>query len=295
MNIHGLRVFQTIATEGGVSRAAEKLHISQPAVTMQLRKLEKELDLQLTRLEGRGIALTEAGYWLAAQAERLFALENNIEKQCLEYRRGALGSLSLSATYLPANYMLPGWLAEYRHAYPEVSVSLHSANAQTALDKLLRYETDIAWIGGQRHHFPNEVQFKIYARDELWFVAPTSHPLAQRKIAFEELLQLPLILREPGSFTRDALLTLCSEAGLPAPRPALQVNGPQEALRAVLAGLGVTLASAMEVKEYVDHGSVVQLTVEGSEAANSIFCCIRAGESLPPQAEAFLKQLNIHF
>lgn len=293
MNLHGLRIFHTIASVGSVSRAAELLRISQPAVTMQLRKLENELGLQLTRSNGRGIALTEAGLWLSTQAARLFALEDEIEQQCVHYQQGMKGSLRVTATYLPANYILPPLLAQFRNDRPDVIVSLTSGNAQTALDGLLRYEADLAFVGGHSYNFPEEVEAIAYHVDELWFVALPDHPLAHHKVQYHELIQFPFILRESGSYTRDAWISLCTAAGVPAPLSSLQVSGPQEALRAALAGLGITLTSAMEAKEYITAGMLIRLDVQGPQAINSISCCVRADDPLPPQVRAFVEIINL--
>jgi DNA-binding transcriptional LysR family regulator len=293
MNLHGLRIFHAIASLGSVSGAAEQLRISQPAVTMQLRKLESELGLRLTRSNGRGIALTEAGTWLSTQAARLFALEEEIEQQCVHYQHGMKGNLRIATTYLPANYILPPLLALYRQDRPDVNVSLSSSNAQTALDKLLRYEADIAFIGGHNYHFPEEVETIVCQEDELWFVALPDHPLANHKVQYHELVQFPFIMRDSGSYTRDAWISLCTAAGVPVPLSSLQVSGPQEAVRAALAGLGITLASAMEVKESIAAGALIRLDVQGPQAINTISCCVRAGDPQPPQVRAFMELIHL--
>ncbi|TCZ80147.1 LysR family transcriptional regulator [Paenibacillus albiflavus] len=287
MNLHGLRIFHAIATLGGVSRASEYLRISQPAVTMQLRKLENELGFQLTRMNGRGIVLTEAGDWLAAQAARLFALEAEIDQQCKQYQQGSKGSLTLISTYLPANYILPAKLAEYRKQHPDVQVSLTSSNTQTAIDKLLRYEADLAFIGGHPYRFPEEIESFVIQEDELWFVALPSHPLAHRKVQFHEVNDYPCIVRETGSFTRDAWLSLCTSSGVPEPQSTIEVSGPQEALRAALSGLGITLASRLEAIEYVENGLLIRLNITESQTINAINCCMRANDPLPPQVRSF--------
>jgi len=289
MNLHGLRIFHAIATLGGVSRASEYLRISQPAVTMQLRKLENELGFQLTRMNGRGIVLTEAGTWLAAQANRLFALEAEIDQQCKQYQQGSIGSLTLTATYLPANYILPAKLAEYRKVHPDVQVSLSSSNTQTAIDKLLRYEADLAFIGDHQHQFPDEIESFVIQQDELWFVALPSHPLAHRKVQFQEVNDYPCIMREAGSFTRDAWLSSCASNGVPIPQSSIEVSGPQEALRAALSGLGITLASRLEAIEYVENRLLIRLNIDGPQIINTINCCLRANDPLPPQVRAFVQ------
>lgn len=149
----------------------------------------------------------------------------------------------------------------------------------------------MAWIGGSHKRLPTQVDFIPVYEDELWFVALPEHPLAGRRAAPEELLASPFVLWEPGSYTLEALLSLCRTAELPEPLPAIRVNGPQEALRAALAGLGITLTSAMEARSYVEIGSLVRLEAEGVQASNVISCCMRSGAPLPPQAKSFLEQI----
>jgi DNA-binding transcriptional LysR family regulator len=289
MNLHALRIFHTVARLGSVTRAAEALHISQPAVTMQLRSLEKEHGLPLTRMQGRGIVLTDAGSWLAAQADRLFALEADIASSLEAYREGREGTLKLAATYLPANFLLPAWLAEFRQIYPGVDCSVLTSNAQLACERLLRYEADVAFIGGIRA-FPPEVLAEPWMEDELWFVASPGHPLAGRTAALAEVVRgTAFVLREPGSSTRDSLFALCRNAGLAPPAAGFQLSGPQETIRAVIAGLGITLASSLEVQEHIAAGKLVRLYVSDAAAANPISCCTRRGDPLTPQAAAFLQ------
>ncbi|TDF91996.1 LysR family transcriptional regulator [Paenibacillus piri] len=291
MNLHALRLFREIAVTGTVSGAAERLNISQPAVTIQLRKLEKELGFALTRPHGRGIVMTEAGSWLFAQADRLFLLEADIDAQCEAYRRGERGDLKLAATYLPANFMLPAWIGSFRHSSPEVKVAVASGNAQAVLTKLLHYEADIAWIGGQHSLPPSIISLPCY-EDELWFVAPPDHRLAAGVHSLGELAKEPFILREPGSFTREALFSLYRTAGVTPPQPAVQLDGPQETIRAAVEGLGITIASRMEVQTYVDAGLLARLETNVPPVANPISRCVRAGDPLPPAAVAFLNALD---
>ncbi|MGO4371768.1 LysR family transcriptional regulator, partial [Paenibacillus sp. MCAF20] len=101
MNLHALKLFHTAAQEGSVTRAAELLRISQPAVTMQIRNLEKEIGMPLLLPKGRGVMLTEAGQFVAEQASRLFALESEIDRSLIDFKSGLTGKLRIAATYLP--------------------------------------------------------------------------------------------------------------------------------------------------------------------------------------------------
>lgn len=288
MNLHALRIFHWIAKLGSVTRAAEELHISQPAVTMQLRSLEKDLGLLLSRPQGRGIILTDAGQWLADQADRLFALEANISTSIEAFRAGRIGSLRLAATYLPANFLLPSMLANFRSMHPDVSCTVLTSNAQLACERLLRYEADIAFIGGMRT-FPPEISCQLWLEDELSIVAAPDHPLVGHPLSLSELVRnTTFVLREPGSSTRDTLFALCRAVGVAPPEASLQLSGPQETINAVIAGLGVTLASRLEVREHLISGTLVKLDVPDALAVNPISCCIRTNDSLSPQAKAFL-------
>lgn len=287
MNLHALRLFHEVAAAGSVSGAADKLNISQPAVTMQLRKLEKELGFALTRPQGRGLALTEAGLWLAAQADRLFTLEADIERQCEAYRQGMTGQLRLAATYLPANFMLPAWIASYRQASPAVDVSVSSGNAQLVMEKLLRYEADIAWIGGH-HSYPPSIVAVPCHEDELWFVASPNHRFAGETHTLAKLAQEPFIYREQGSFTRDALLAMYRTTNVPPPPQAVQLDGPQETIRAAIQGLGITIASRMEVSHYITSGLLARIDTDIPPVVYPVSRCVRADDPLSPQASSFV-------
>ncbi|MFC4303726.1 LysR family transcriptional regulator [Cohnella boryungensis] len=288
MNLHALRVFHSIARLGSVTRAAEELHISQPAVTVQLRNLEKAHGLPLTRSQGRGIVLTEAGEWLAAQADRLFALEADISSSMEAVRTGRLGSLKLAATYLPANFLLPRMLARFRSAYPDVACTVMTSNAQIACERLLRYEADIAIIGSIRT-FPPDVRCDLLLEDALSIVATPDHPLVGQSVPLSRLVRdTTFVLREPGSSTRDTLFALCRARGIAPPEATLQFSGPQETIRAAIAGLGVTLASSLEIQEHIAAGSLVRLDVSDAAAVNPIWCCTRTNDPLSPQAAAFM-------
>lgn len=134
MNLHALRIFCSVASKKSVTEAAKALLISQPAVTMQIRNLEKETGLMLIVPKGRGIELTEAGEFLFKQAEKLFDMEADIEKKLEQYTKGGPEELRISSTYLPANFLLPSWLAKFKNQFPHVNVKLYSGNSKQVID-----------------------------------------------------------------------------------------------------------------------------------------------------------------
>ncbi|MFH5185525.1 LysR substrate-binding domain-containing protein [Paenibacillus sp. TAB 01] len=287
MNLHALKLFYETIACGGVTKAADKLHLSQPAVTAQIRNLEQELGLPLLAPKGRGVQMTSAGELLYKHASRLFSLERSMLREMAEYRDGLQGTLHLCATYLPANYMLPAWMTAYRQANQGIRISLTTANSKAAYRQLLHYEADLAFIGGSREE-PEGVVREELLEDELWFVVPAGHRLADTQVTLEEIVREPFILREEGSSTREKLLALCRLHNLGAPAPGLQFNGLSETIRAVSAGYGASFLSALEVREAVLEGKAARVYISDAQLTNPIAVCMRADEELSPAAGSFL-------
>ncbi|RKN85735.1 LysR family transcriptional regulator [Paenibacillus ginsengarvi] len=288
MNLHAFRMFYEVVEAGGVTKASERLRISQPAVTAQLRNLERELGLVLFRPHGRGLALTEAGELLAEQGRRLFSLERDIEREAERIRLGERGKLRIAATYLPANLLLPGWIASWKRRCPDVDIVLTTLNSQEAFESLLRYEADLAVVGGGRA-LPAGLGCVPLLHDELWFIVPGEHPLAGRKATLAELLAEPFVVREEGSSGREQLMALCQLHGVPAPHIGLQCSGTAETIRAVAAGYGAALASALEARESAERGEIGRVAVDGIRIGNPIGLYTRSGEPLAPVAGLFAR------
>ncbi|KPV56071.1 transcriptional regulator [Paenibacillus sp. A3] len=291
MNLHALKIFHVVAQSRSVTRASETLRISQPAVTMQIRNLEKELGLVLLAPKGRGIWLTEAGTFLAAHAERLFALEQELETLVDDYRAGRSGTLRIAATYLPANFLLPGWIAAYKRSFAGVRLTQYTGNAQQSLERLERYEADIAVIGGGAAA-PSRLKRTVLFEDPMWFVVPPDHPCAGKEIGLVDLLKETFIMREEGSSTREMLLALCRMSSLAPPDIGVELGGMNEAVRAVAAGYGVLFASAAEVREFVERREVTRVQVKYPEVKNPIAVYWREGEPLSGQAAAFVELIS---
>ncbi|WP_235941356.1 LysR family transcriptional regulator [Paenibacillus puerhi] len=290
VNSHALHLLHAIARTGSVTKAAELLRISQPAVTMQIRKLEQELGLTLLAPRGRGILLTEAGEFVAAQAKRLVSLEDELSLLIHEYREGRSGSLRLAATYLPANFLLPSWMAGFKKQAEDVKLILHTANADRALGMLVTFEAELAVVGGRLEAASGLVRRPL-AEDPMWFIVPPEHRLAGQEAALSEVLQEPFVMREEGSSTRDMLLALCRSMHVGMPRIGLELGGMNEAVRAVAAGYGTLFASATEVRDFLSRGEVARVQVPGVTITNPLAVYWREGDPLSVQAERFLRWL----
>ncbi|KAF6637350.1 LysR family transcriptional regulator [Paenibacillus sp. EKM208P] len=280
MNLHALRLFHVVASTGSVTRASELLNISQPAITAQIKKFEKEISLTLLMPLGRGIALTDAGEKLAVLAKRLFAVEQQIEQFSQDYRDGAHGHIRLAATYLPAHFLIPAWIAKFKQQYEHVEMTINTTNSNDALQQLLNIEVDLAIYGGLPEQYPDTIQTEELFRDELWFVVAPNHRYANQQVSLLEMMNEPFVMREKGSSTRERLFSLCRTYNAPAPRVTLNFTGLHEAITAVIAGYGANFVSSLVVREYVERDELCRVYVEDIQLLNSIAICTRKNEPL---------------
>ncbi|MCJ8010283.1 LysR family transcriptional regulator [Paenibacillus sp. KQZ6P-2] len=292
MNLHALRLFHVIASTGSVTRASELLNISQPAITSQIKKFEKEIALTLLIPQGRGIALTDAGEQIAVLAKRLFAVEQQIEQFAADYGRGTYGHIRLAATYLPSHFLLPAWLAKFKQQYEQVEMTITTTNSSGALKQLQNVDVDMAIYGGLPEEYPETVQTEELFQDELWFVVAPNHKLAGQHVSLAEMMKEPFVMREEGSSTRERLLALCRTYSTPAPKIALQFNGLHEAISAVIAGYGANFVSSLVVREYVLRGELCRVHIEGIELRNLIAICTRKGEPLGAAARNLVELIR---
>ncbi len=290
MNLHALRLFSRVAEKGSVTRAAEELHISQPAVTSQIKKLEHEIGLTLMVSKGRGILLTEAGHELAKHAKRLFSLEIEIESHIDRMKKGNIGKLRIVATFLPANFLLPQWIARFKQTYKDVEIELTTTNSSEAIERLVNYEAEVAFIGGSRENHPLMARIELF-EDELWFVVHKDHKLALQTVSLAEALQEPFVFREEGSSSREKLISICRINNVKQPSIGLQMNGLNETIRAVMACYGITFVSAIEVQDYIARGDLAQVYVEGVALKNPISMYIRNKDELSSQALHFTEMV----
>lgn len=288
MNLHALRLFYYVAETGSVTKASAMLNISQPAVTSQIKKFEKELGLTLFNPSGRGISLTPFGTELAKQAGNLFTYEKRMEEFIEDYRQGRKGKLRIAATYLPANFLVPGWAARFKARHPGVEIEITTTNSQQAFEQLQRREADVAFYGGGAKEKPEDVDWLELLEDELWFVVAPSHPFAGRTVSLPEMMREPFVMREEGSSTRARLVSLCSAYGLKPPRVTLQFSGLGEVIRSVMAGYGANFISSLAVRDYVEWKQLSRVHVEGIQLNNNIAVCTRKNETLPIALQQFI-------
>ena len=284
LTFHQLRLLLAVSREGSVSRAAQRLHLTQPTLSTQLRQLAEQVGLPLFERVGRKLHLTAAGRVVLDTAARVEQELENLDETLAELRGDVVGRLRL-AVVSTAETFIPRLLGDFRRERPAVEVSLVVLNRDAVIRRLADNLDDL-YIMSRPPQAPPVVATPFLS-NPLVVVAAAEHPLAGREtLQIEALAAEEFVLREPGSGTRQAAEHFFAAHGL-ALRPRLELGSNEAVKQAVAGGLGLSLLSAHALAHAVDEGIAV-LRVEGTPLPTQWQVVYPAGKRLSPLASAFL-------
>ena len=284
ISLRQLRVFETVVRHMSYTRAAEELHLTQPAVSMQVRQLEEELGLPLFEKLGRGIALTEAGrelYPYSQGIDRSLREMQDVMESLKGVSRGRL-SVAVAST---VNYFAPKLLAAFHHRYPAIALALDVTNREQLVRLLEANAVDLVLMGQPPEGV--EVESEAFMDNPLVVVAPPDHPLAgSRDIPLMRLADEVFVMREPGSGTRQAMERFLSDRGVRF-RTGMQMTRNEAIKQSVRAGLGLSVVSVHTIELELATGKLVVLDVTGFPIRRQWYLVYRKGKRLSPSARAF--------
>ena len=262
-----LRAFHHVATQGGFSRAADALNLTQPAVSDQVRRLEQSYDLRLFDRRQRQITLTPDGAALLAITRRMFEAEAEAMDLLTEAREAHSGQLTLIAD--SAHHLLPV-IAAFRARYPAVHLRLSAGNSQMVLDRLRSYDADIGVLGEDPDD-PDVISLRLDSTPILACV-PRSAPWASRpSIPLQDLTEMPLVLRETGSKTRAKLEAAMHRLGLTL-TPVIEAEGREAVRELVAAGAGVGFISQAEFGQDTRLTALPLTPSDGLDMQEAVIC-----------------------
>ena len=288
VTLRQLKVFEAVARHLSFSRAAEELHLTQPAVSMQVHSLEEDAGLPLTEQIGKKIFLTQAGAELARHA-RLIAQQIRAAEEALAAIRGVRGGQLNIGVVSTAKYFAPRLLAAFRSRHPGIELRLGVHNRERIVRQLADNEIDLAIMGRP----PAELNTvaDAFAENALIFIAAPSHPLAsRRRIAPASLAEESFLIREPGSGTRSALERFFAEQDVTLTHT-FEASSNETIKQAVMAGMGIAFISSRTIELELAVGQLVILHVSGTPILRQ-WHLVRRAEMRPfPLADAFRKFL----
>ena len=252
-----LQVFHAVAELESFTRAAKRLHMTQPAVTFQIRQLEQHFNTRLFDREHNRIELTAAGRRVEKYARRILALYGEMDGSLRELTDDMAGTLLLGASMTIAEYDLPRLLVRFKEKFPEVNLKLLMSNTDGIVQMVVENRIDLGLVEGPVHN--RSLTVRRYDIDRLVIALRPGHPLAaEDRVPLEALRGVPLILREEGSGTRDVFLEHARAAGFEIEAFDVTMElGSLEAIKgAVAAGLGITIISIATLRKELELGTL---------------------------------------
>ncbi len=260
VTLRQMRVFSTVARHLSFTRAARELHLTQPAVSQQIKLLEQEVGLPLFEHIGRKVQLTPAGIELLGFANQTLELLREAGESLAAMRGLKRGVLKLGAVST-AKYFAPSLLSAFTPAYPEVTIKFTVGNREEVIKHLAANEIDLAIMGRPPRELDTVAE--AFARHPHVLIAPPTHPLAdKRRIPLKQLATENFLIREEGSGTRASMEHVFRERGIPL-RVAMEVSSNETIKQAVMAGMGISFLSAHTVGLELTAGKIVILDVAG--------------------------------
>ncbi len=289
MDTRQLAAFCAVVEKRSFSQAAEKLGVTQPAVSLQVRALEDRLGQTLLDRSGRRVEPTEAGMRLYRSAQRMLALEEQLYEEVASDGDDLQGTLEIGASTGPGAHLVPLLLCEFQRDHPDLHVALSIWDTQTVSDKVALRELELGVVGALRRN--RSLEFEPLVRDEIVLAVPPGHPAAGKTVSLEDLRRETIVAMQEGAGVRQVVDEELRRAGLRVRdlEPKLELGLQESVKSAVAAGFGVTFISRTAIEGELAAGTLAVARVEGIEPARQIYVVRAKGRPATRAAAAFLE------
>jgi DNA-binding transcriptional LysR family regulator len=276
------------------SKAADDLFITQPTVSGHILSLEQSLSLRLFDRTSREARLTKAGEVFLKYASKILSFRKDLLNALSEFSQGIRGELSLGASTIPGEYLLPKLMGDFKREHPHFVVSLKIADTKEIVQYVLQDMVEFGVIGAKLNH--PSLHFEKYEEDEIIIVAPPDHPMTRRKrVNVEELMKVPWIIREDGSGTQMAVEKALRKKGksLKQFNVVMEMGSTSSVKEGVKAKLGLAFISRKATEEELHQGFLSRIDVEGMEPiTRQIYIVSHLGRTLSPIGMEFIHFLK---
>jgi len=293
MEIRQLEIFCAVVQRRGFSTAAEALNLTQPTVSFQIASLEEELGIRLLDRSGRNTIPTRSGEVLHRYAIQILELTAEA-KQAIHQLKGLLwGEISIGASTIPGEYILPGLLPGFRENHPGIALEMIIGDTREIMSKVLQNEVEIGVVGASEKS--EKLTFIKFISDKMVLIVPSdSSWFAGNVASLDELRKAPFVLRERGSGTRAIMEQKLKEAGFASEGLNISmILGSTEAVkRAVASGAGVSIVSERAVLNEVELGTIEVVGISDLELTRDFFIVYRKHKVLSPAVEALVQFLQ---
>jgi LysR family transcriptional regulator for metE and metH len=294
MNIalHHFRLVDTISKEGSLTKAAATLHLTQSALSHQLKELEREMDIEVFHRQGKKLHLSEQGYRFLRSAEKILAEINSLEEDIQNYKNGKTGKLTISMQCYTAYHWLPGIIKYYKNRWPDINIHILSDATRRPLEYLMRGELDIGIVRTQMIN--TKIVYEPIFEDHLVAVICGDHPLAKKKVINVSDFQneeLILPLYDP-SYQDTPVIEALIQAQQVRPKTLHRIHYTDATIEMVNAGLGISVMADWIVEPYLRGRNIVTLPLHHTIAQRTWYA---ATIKQTPAIQNFLECLKMHF
>jgi DNA-binding transcriptional LysR family regulator len=289
-----LETFCRVAALKSFSRAADDLFLTQPTVSGHILSLERSLSLRLFDRTGREIRLTKAGEMFLWYASKILTARKDLLNALSEFSQGIRGELSLGASTIPGEYLLPRLMGDFKGEHPRFTLSLKISDTKDIVQELLQGHIEFGLIGAKVNH--PSLHYEKFEEDEIIVIAPSDHPLSRkRSVGFEDLLKEPWIIREEGSGTQMTVERALRKKGksLKDFNVVIEMGSTSSVKEGVKAKLGLAFISRRAVEEELNRNLFTSITLEGLQSiSRQIYIVFQRGKTLSPAGMEFLRFLK---
>ncbi|MBN2245143.1 MAG: LysR family transcriptional regulator [Candidatus Aminicenantes bacterium] len=289
-----LETFCRVADLKSFSKAADDLFLTQPTVSGHILSLEQSLSLRLFDRTSREARLTKAGKVFQEYALKILSFRKELLNALSEFSRGIRGELSLGASTIPGEYLLPKLMGDFKKEHPHFIIALKIADTKEIIQYVLQDNVEFGIIGAKLNH--PSLHYEKFEEDEIIVIAPSDHPLTRKKrVNLEELLREPWIIREEGSGTQMAVEKAIRKKGksLKQFHVVMEMGSTSSVKEGVKARLGLAFISGKATEEEIRQGFLSRIDLEGIEPiSRQIYIVSHRGRTLSPIGMEFLRFLK---
>ena len=290
VTIQQLKSLVNLAEERSFSRAAKKMHLTQPSLTKHIKNLEEQLGTQLVDRNNRELFLTAEGRVLCESAKRIFSLINETGEKIARMQENESGNIHIAASTIPATYILPHSLSKFMDCHKGIRCHVKTSDSDATLDMILDNEAEIGFIG--REIVNRKLHIEPLWQDKLVLVVPASHRWCGKgKVSLGDISKEPFVSREQGSATRkvlDEYLRKETDLYLSGFNIVCDLGSSEAVKEAVLAGLGISIISLHAVKREIESGLLFAVPMESCTIERNFYMIYKARFALMKHHELFL-------
>ena len=286
--LHQLKVFQTVCRLKSITKASEELHLTQPAVSIQLKKLQEQFDIPLTEVVGRQLYVTEFGHTIEEIINRILAEADQIKNTVEQYKGLLAGKISFSVVST-GKYVLPYFLKSFSEKYPKVDLKIDVTNKSRVIESLANNETDFSLVSV----LPEAMALQTIELmdNSLCLVSDVSRSLPKRNLKPADLTNLPMIYREKGSATRMAMETYLKKHNIE-PVKTMELVSNEAVKQSINAGLGISILPLIGLKNMLELNSLKVVPLKGLPIITRWFLVYNKGKLLSPAGQALLDHIE---